>query len=403
MAVRSNLKRAGAALVGASALVALSALPASAEATSGRVVKDAGENGYSIDVGGDRGPLGTTLMDLKLADSDKVLKVYCVEVNVAARFDRDMVEHEWEKYPGAESPFNKHRDKINWVLHHSYPVQDVKAIEKSVADAGISFDDGLDVKEAVTATQAATWHYSDGRDLNKQNPLPDNQDETGAARDIVKLYEYLTGDANKGIGDQPTPALEVGPKELDGEAGGKVGPFEVKTNGEITEFTSNLPEGVKVTDEAGAELALEDITDGVKFWIDVPAEAEEGKGEVSLKAHSEVATGRLFVADDYKKDPAQSLIVAKSDKSDLKAQVSAKWTPGTPDTTPPSTTTPAPSTTDSAVVPPVSSTSSPKPKPVSNEDDLADTGASIMTPILIGVGLLAAGGGALYLQRRRSA
>lgn len=399
MAVRSKLKRAGAAVVGVSTLMMLSALPASAEAASGRL--DGGENGYNADMGdGKFDNLATILMNLKITEGEKTLKVYCVQIDVSAQHDREMIEHDWDKYPDSKSPFNKNKDKINWVLHHGFPVQDTDAIEKTLKDEGVELNDGLSEKEAITATQAAAWHFSDDKDLNLDRPIHKGSEQDAA--DVVALYKYLTGDNNDGGSDQPTPALEVSPKEASGEAGSKVGPFAVKTNGEITDLTSDLPEGVKVTDEDGNELALADITNDVEFWIDVPADAEDGSGKVGLKASAEVDTGRLFVADNYDKDPAQSLIVAKSEKHDLKAGVNVDWKAAAPVPTP-TTETPAP-TTESEVVPPApTSSEAPKPSPVADEDDLADTGASIMTPILIGVGLLAAGAGALFLQRRRNA
>jgi len=41
--------------------------------------------------------------------------------------------------------------------------------------------------------------------------------------------------------------------------------------------------------------------------------------------------------------------------------------------------------------------------PVSNESDLANTGASIAIPLIIGLSLLGAGGVALFALRRRRA
>lgn len=60
-------------------------------------------------------------------------------------------------------------------------------------------------------------------------------------------------------------------------------------------------------------------------------------------------------------------------------------------TTTPSSSTPTTTTTTKAIV------------PVSNESDLANTGASIAIPLIIGLSLLGAGGVALFALRRRRA
>ena len=70
-----------------------------------------------------------------------------------------------------------------------------------------------------------------------------------------------------------------------------------------------------------------------------------------------------------------------------------KLTPQTTTTTTPPTTTP----------PVTTSTVPPAPQAAAVEEELAQTGVSILVPIGLGVVLLAAGVGALLYQRRRSA
>lgn len=411
MAVRSKFVRAGAAVLGASSLMMLSALPASADQARGRLTDD-GDTGYNVDMGeGKLGDLQTSLMRLALEDG-KNLHVYCVEIDVNTDRGQDMVEHEWNKYPNPKSPFHnaENRSKVNWVLHHGFPVYTAETLGKGLEKQGVDLNNGLSEEEAITATQAAVWHFSDDKELKKVHRA-----DKGSEDDILAMYKVLTGELNTGIADQPAPALDVTPKEASGEAGTKIGPFEVASTAEMVEISSTVPEGVKIVDENGNELAKPtgETEEGkkartlakaaeqssMKFFVDVPKEQDAGKVEIELKASTEVATGRLFVGEKYEQKPAQSLIVAKSDKTDLKANVTANWTAGTVPTTTPTTTTPAPTTTSDVVVPTPSKTET--PKPVANEDDLASTGASVLTPILIGVGLLAAGGAAIYLQRRR--
>ncbi|MFC7618603.1 thioester domain-containing protein [Actinokineospora soli] len=320
------------------------------------------------------------------------LKVYCVEINVGATEKRDMVEHPWDSYPNEESPFNANSGKINWVLHNGYPFQsleDLNALELGFAE------DGLEEHEAISATQAAIWHFSDGVDLN----LEDASDRDDANQDIVALYKHLVEKAEV-LEKQPKPVLEINPDAVEGEAGGLVGPFTVTTNGTITEIEKELPEGVELTDDKGAPVTADKIADGAKLFLKVPADAEAGEGAFGLSTLSKVDIGRLFVVDGYHdnakgKGPAQSLIVAESEQTKVSDTAAAKW--AIAPTTPPSTTTtttPPVTTTTSAPAP----TTTPAPAP---GDDLPNTGANILVPVLVGVGLLGAGAGALIWQRRR--
>lgn len=398
---RPGFAKFGVTILGASAALALGALPASADEAEGHV--DGGEHGYNVNLGDGYRNMSTELFNLGLAGGSS-LQAYCVEIDVNLDPKRGLVEKPWDEFPNDASPFDDNRDKINWVLQNGYPVLDTAELEQRLAgdDAPVTFDSGLDEREAVAATQAAVWHYSDGKDLDREHPISSHGADDSAAADVVALYDYLTGEANTGIGDQPKPALEVSPDGAAGTAGEKLGPFTVSTTGEITDLKTELPDGVKITDADGKELTVAELADGARFFVDVPAEAAEGNGSFELTASAHVATGRLFVADDYAEKPAQSLIVASSEDTTLAGGGSVSWE-AAPETTVPPTETPsseAPAPAPSSEVAPPAPTET-SVKPQADSGDLAETGVSIMTPIIIGAVLLGAGIGALLLQRRR--
>lgn len=393
MASRLKLARAGAAVAGASvALLMTAALPAAAEAATGKVDPDRSVGGYNVNVGKDHSDIRTSLIGFKLTDGTE-LQMYCVEINTAIDREHGMVEQPWNKYPNASSPFHENRDKINWVLHNAYPVVGEEALAKLLTDKGAKLTDGIDAKEAIAATQAAVWHFSDNTALNEEDPLPKGSDEADA--DVLALYKYLTGDANVGIGDQPDPALAVAPGEKSGEAGQKIGPFTVTTTGDIEKLTTKLPEGVKITDANGTELTAETIKNGTELFINVPADAKEGAGTFELTASASVDTGRLFVGENYAEKPTQSLIVAMAEKSEIVASAGVKWT----ETAPPTSTTETTPTTETTT--PTTSSTTPAPQPKNTSGDLASTGASVAAPLIIGVVLVGAGIGALLFLRHR--
>jgi TQXA domain-containing protein/LPXTG-motif cell wall-anchored protein len=384
--------RIGAAIVGAAALLVATAAPATAEAVTGRADSDLNVIGYQVNVGdGWLATIPTSLLGFTLSDGTQ-LGMYCVEIHTGIDEEHDMVERPWDDYPNEDSPFNDNRAEINWVLHHGYPAKSLAALTAQFPDA----HDGIDALEAIAATQAAVWHYSDGTDLDRDDPLSGDGSGEEDAADALALYDFLTGDENTGIGEQPSPTLSVSPAELSGAAGERIGPFTVTTSGTIEELTANLPDGVRITDADGTELTAATIANGTELYLDVPEGAADGDGSFELKVSAAVDTGRLFVGEDYDENPTQSLIVAKSEKTTLTAGASADWA-AAPTTPPTSTTT---TTTSTTTVPPTTTTTD-TPAPQPKNDDLAETGASVFAPILIGLVLVGAGIGAMFVVRRR--
>ncbi|RZS44998.1 TQXA domain-containing protein [Herbihabitans rhizosphaerae] len=380
MASRSTLVRAGAAVVGASIITMLTALPASAQ-TTGKLDPSGNVDGLRVNLKG--GPQNITTKLIGLKSGDAKLSTYCVELHVTIdpKFP-DFNEVGWDAYPQGESPFHKNRAKVNWVLHHSYPAVELDKLSTTTTKAGLQFKDGLSKEEAISATQAAVWHFSDQANLDTANPTPGNAD---AKDDVNKLYGFLTGKDNVGIGDQPTPALKISPESLSGEAGKKVGPFKVSTTADAVELTKQLPEGVKVVDTAGKELAAKDIKNGSEIFFDVPSATAAGEGSFKLDASAKLTAGRLFIGKDYQQHPTQSLILAKADNTKLSDEAKVSWKAAAPVPTSPKPSVPVKIPAGDAQAAP------------------AESGGG-NAPLLVGLGVLALGaaGGVFALQRRRN-
>lgn len=390
----SRFTRAGAALTGAAAIVLTVAAPATADPATGTVDSTKNVIGYQVNVGGDwLGTIPTSLIGFTLSDGT-TLGMYCVEIQTEIDEEHAMVERPWEDYPNPDSPFNKNRAKINWVLHHGFPTTDLKGLADALPSPP---NDGIDTLEAIAATQAAVWHFSDAVDLNRDDPLSGDGSDEEDAEDALALYDFLTGPANTGIEESPIPTLEIDPAKLDGKSGTRIGPFTVSTTATIEELKAELPDGVRVVDADGKELAAAEIKNGTELFLDVPKDTADGDGKFELLTSAVVETGRLFVGENYEETPTQSLIVAKSDKTTITAAAAASWTAGpvTTTTSETTTTTVPPTTTDT--------TTSASPVPQANDDDLAFTGASIFGPLVIGLVLVGGGIGALLFMRRRRA
>lgn len=388
----SRFARVGAALTGTAAIVLAAAAPAAADPATGTVTPDKNVIGYQVNVGGDwLGTIPTSLLGFTLSDGT-VLGMYCVEIQTEIDDTHPMVERPWEDYPNPDSPFNKNRAKINWVLHHGFPSQTLEALAAALPSPP---NDGIDQLEAIAATQAAVWHFSDDTDLNRDDPLSGDGSNEEDAEDALALYDYLVGDANTGVNEAPIPELKIDPDKKDGQSGTRIGPFKVSTTATVEKLKADLPDGVKITDKDGNELAADKIKNGTELFFDVPSGTADDDGKFELTASALVETGRLFVGENYAKNPTQSLIVAKSEKTTLKAEAKAEWTAAPVTTTTTETTsTTAPTTTTTTAAPIAQA---------SNNDNLASTGASIGVPVIVGLVLVGGGIGALLFLRRRRA
>ncbi|GDY33423.1 thioester domain-containing protein [Gandjariella thermophila] len=389
MASRFQL-RIGAAILGASAALLATALPASAE-THAHVDERGDVRGLMVNVvrADHRSEtVPTTLIGLQVDGGDKTIQTYCVELSVSTKNGADMAEVPWNKYPDEHSPFFTNASKVNWILQNSYP-----AVQPTDLAGKVAALNGKNVtkEEAIAATQAAIWHYSDGADLDADKPV----DRAPAdVQGVVKaLYTYLTGPANTGIKDEAKPSLDVSPKELSGKTGDKIGPFTIQTTAQAVQLTKSLPAGAELVDRDGN--AVKDVQNGSQVFVKVPADARPAQGGFTVSATARLEKGRLFVGDGVK---TQSLIVAAPVEVSVKASATAKWV-AAPATVP--TSTSATPTTTTTVPATPTTTTTPAAVVAGNTNKLANTGASVLGPVIAGVVLLGAGVGALLLQRRR--
>jgi TQXA domain-containing protein len=355
--------RTGAALLGVSAIALMAAaIPANADAATGTLDRSQDQDGLWLNVGGEQMP--TKLFALKV--NGTVLRTYCVDFHTAIP-DKNIppyVEVPWNKHPAKDSKFNKNGDKINWLLHNGYPEVKSTELQAAVQKAhpDFKFADGLSDKEALAATQAAAWFFSDDVKLDETNPTP--RDEK-SAEDVKKTYAYLTGDTNKGIPDQPKPELTLSPKSIAGTPGTLIGPFTVTTNAPDVIVSAKVPSGVLLTDkdgnklpDAGAAKKTLAASDKYDFYVKVPAESTEGKAEIDVKGNSTLTLGRLFISNDWAHNPSQGMILAKTETVPLETTGEATW-------------------------------------------NVAGNTTPILAPVVLGVVLVAGGVGALLFQRRR--
>jgi TQXA domain-containing protein len=366
MASRTSLVRVGAAVLGVSAALMIGVLPASAG--TGATATVVGSDGTGTMVTMDKSPAegGGSVNTSGVLNKIQIVRdgvtdkstvdTYCMDLTTSLVRHVTMQAGDWASFNGRDgSTFHEYNKQINWILQNSYP--SVTDLAKLSTTAGLP--DTISTADAISGTQAAVWHFSDGANLETQ----------GQSADLVDLYKYLIGSANTGI-DEGT--LSVSPDTATGTIGKLVGPFTVHTN--LTGLgldVSKLPSGVNVVNSKGTQLTGSELANGSKFYLQVPAGATATSGSVSVSG--DTPSGMIFTADH-----SQDLIAAGT--TPVVTQVSASWSAAAT-TTP---TTPAAAGTT----------------PGQGGGGLAYTGVSATGPIVLGALLVAAGGLFLLVQRR---
>jgi TQXA domain-containing protein len=420
MASRLNLARAGAAVLGVSAVLLVGTLPATAATprahpsatTVTKVTIDGGHNGVndkdwgSVDlVGLSKAP--TALLALKPDGGGDDVYAYCVQIGIDEGGQGTVMRQApWTDYPDPNASFNSDSGKVNWILHNSFPTAALSDLSLAAKTPTT-----LSAVEAVEGTQAAIWHFSDNTELDPHSHRND--------ANMVALYQYLVANAVELPQPPDNPTLSIAsPSKTTGDTGTEIGPFVVNTNLQLIQLTQRqVPAGVtlKVVDAAGNNVDPNKIVDGTKVFFEVPKGASPGDGSFTVSGGLQV--GQMFVGEDVaqaaakpggvkqncKKASIQTLILAQS--AMLSAQGNAKWvapppptttTTATPTTT---TTTAAPTSTSPGVTPPTSTT--PGVTNVAGSGPLPFTGVNVLAPVVLSVVLIGAGGGFLLVQRRR--
>nr|WP_051061381.1 Cys-Gln thioester bond-forming surface protein [Nocardiopsis prasina] len=339
------------------------------------------------------GTIGTNLFKLRLEDGSELI-TYCIDIETGIRSSAWYQEDSWANYPGKGSFAEP--GKVHWILQNGYPTVSAKDLAEAADGANAA---RVTEKEALAATQAAIWHYSNGASL------------TRGQGNVKGIYDYLVANAEE-LPQEPAPTLSVNPNSAAGKAGETVGEFEISTNAATVPVDLTAPEGVQLVDLESGE-AVTTVENGDKVGFSVPADADAGEASFSLQANATIKQGRLFKGENPDK-ATQTLITAEDSDVTVNAAASAEWaeadqptpTPEPePSEEPSQNPSPSPEPTDEPEPKPTPTDApSEDDKPAPGKDDepsLPVTGGALLGLVAAGVAALGAGGGALYLARKR--
>ncbi|MFJ3229647.1 TQXA domain-containing protein [Streptomyces sp. NPDC086787] len=203
------------------------------------------------------------------------LRTYGADIHSPTQKDAKYEETPWSS---TSLGTNKNAGRIRWILQNSYPqVNDLAALGRQ---AGIR---GLTEQDAAAGTQVAIWRYSDGAAVDAVDPQAE------------KLADYLHRRARDTA--EPSASLTLDPPTVSGRPGERVGPVTVHTNARgvtVVPPADAALSGVRIVDMAGRPLTS--AKNGSRLYVEIPAQAADGSAEVTVQASTTVPVGRAFAS-----------------------------------------------------------------------------------------------------------
>jgi TQXA domain-containing protein/LPXTG-motif cell wall-anchored protein len=380
------------ALLGAAALTAMAVSSGSAGAADTTATVDHFGPPFTI-TGTDQfgqpvSPDWAFLIFLKTPTGD-IIRTYCVDIYAQAPKGEPFHQVTWAASGKPNLP------QIRWALQHGYPVTTLAALTTA---AGAT---GLTEAQAIGATQAAIWHYSNNFTLS--------QAPAANAAPVRAVYNYLTGAANTGSAEPVSPTLGLTVAGSPGTAGTPIGPLTVhSTGGPATLALTGAPAGTRLVDSAGQDITGP-VADGGQAFVLVPAGTATGNLTVTASVGSVDLPGHVWESVNNPND-FQHMMLIDGASTTLNAAGPVTWSAQIPTTTPTTTpttgatTTTVASTTTSAVGSTTTATvldTSIAPVTLPPSGVLPATGSDT-APLLGAAGALFATGVALLVVRRRA-
>ncbi|GAA2511709.1 VaFE repeat-containing surface-anchored protein [Pilimelia columellifera] len=354
-----HMATAMAALLGAGGLVVGLQSPAAAEEPAATGSVTSGPTRYSTTT------LGRKMIQIKMrghsTTGGSVLGVdttshgrqlaYCVEMRTGVRSGSQMITAPWSSYPGANAA-DQSLSQIQWVVNNSIDVVGQQAMENAVsswlaAQGRPRLVNGLQINEALAATQAVIWSYTESTSVERFQTTDSRNTADGAVADSMSIYHYLRAMAGS---SSVKTGMWMSAEEIAGASGTVIGPVTVHTTGTKARLSSDLPAGVTLVDSDGNPIDVNNIKNGQKLYVKVAAGTAAGSAQIQLTTDDAVvkAAGQMFKGRYTR---TQTLIIGTPTVGAASAKVMVRWTTATtppPPATPETPTAGTPTVTTSA-------------------------------------------------------
>ncbi|WP_194894541.1 thioester domain-containing protein, partial [Catenulispora pinisilvae] len=341
----TNGRRIAAAMFIGAASTAMVAGTAHADGTTtGGQTSDGGVTGATFNNSKDGNMVAMTdkadpaeLIGLKVPGGGQ-LWTYCIQEKVELQELETYDEHDWTSESQRIGIDQQHLEGIKWILDNSFPQVDATTL---AGTAGVS---GLSDKEAVAATQAAIWTFSDSTgklklDANAEKDAqnlgdpgkPDDPNKDVNGSHVIDFYNWLMTQATGHMNDtgQPQSSLSITPaSKAAPQAGGKVA-FQLSSNTSGSFISVTLADpgktGAKLLDADGKAIsAKQTFKSGDTVYVQLPNTPTNGDVHVIASGTvTNIDAGRVFVSHDGR--PSQNLILAQGQSAPVSATADVKW------------------------------------------------------------------------------
>lgn len=337
-----RLKTLGVALLTALLMLALGGQPAYADEHDfpdgypRTASSNENEPGYLVKFAS--GNMRPILFKVLTGPGREPLRAYCIESKVSYQQNHGLKMVGWDAFPG-DNRFATDatvRAKVAWIARRSYPQTSLAELSEA---SGIA---GLTDREAITATQAALWHLTDG--LEYQGVA----ESVGAdvSHRVDTLFAYLTGSANTGLTTGGGPTVGIDAPDAAGVAGQPVGPIRIDSSEAAAKVEVDVD--YPLVDGQGNAVDLNAVPTNTDLFLNVPTDAAPGKASITASVVGSRFAGNLLISREGR---TQTIVVVGSEEVTADADGEVSWIAAprlTPSPSPtPSASTPAPAPTPS--------------------------------------------------------
>lgn len=320
-----------------------------------------------------------------VVDGESIL-AYCIEYWIqAADPDHESAVTTWDEFTG-DNHFKSDpqvRQHVAWILRHSYPTLSLEELAQQTGTAQLS------AAEAISATQAAIWHFTD--DFVPDSKLtvedgPTTQLAEHSTKNVQQVFDYLTGDSNTGLTEQEVQASvaledatepntdvpEPFESVIADDGDHLFGPIQLNASTPAIELAMDsdneiVHEQISVFDANAEPVDINRSVDVEELWVHVPAELETGSVHLTAESVEYGYTGRLIIPEPDGQRRYQTIVVVDQATDHASTEIELAWEQAKidePTETPPVEEPPAESPTPDATPSPT-----PTSEPVTQEPE----------------------------------
>lgn len=281
-----------------------------------------------------------------VVDGETVL-AYCIEYWVrAAGPDHRAAITGWDQFTG-DNHFKTDvqvREQVAWILRNSYPTLSLAQVTERVGTVDLT------EAEAIAATQAAIWHFTDDfvsdGDLSVESARGDAtpiSDASGA--NVQEIFDYLTGERNLGLSEHEVQAsvslkdaantLVSVPEAITAlvkdEQDHVLGPIMLNASTPEVDLQLELINTdvtrahISLLDASGEAIDETQPVSAEQLWVHVPAQTPTGQLRIAAEVTEYGYTGKLVIPESDPDRSFQTIVVVDQTSDLASTELELSW------------------------------------------------------------------------------